>query len=131
MGNAALRSDSANVGGMGNQRADTAGVLPEARNPGDDIRLLAARTCKPAARGEGRVGSDGTCGAELHVAARQRTADRMLVVGRGRVGAPDPHRRKRVMFGLGLATKIYIAVEAVDMPRASKACTAGAGPVGP
>ena len=30
-------------------------------------------------------------------------------------GRPDPHRRKRVMFGLGLATKIFLAVEAIDM----------------
>jgi transposase len=27
----------------------------------------------------------------------------------------DSDRRKRVMFGLGLATKIYIAVEDIDM----------------
>jgi len=27
------------------------------------------------------------------------------------------------MFGLGLATKIYIAVEAIDMRKGSKACT--------
>ena len=30
-------------------------------------------------------------------------------------GASDSHRRKRVMFGLGLATKIFIALEAIDM----------------
>ena len=36
-------------------------------------------------------------------------------VRRRRAGAADPHRRKRVMFGLGPATKIYIAVEAIDM----------------
>src|ERR1700681_4917909 len=40
----------------------------------------------------------------------------MLVAVRGcGAGASDSHRRKRVMFGLGLATKIYIAIEAVDM----------------
>src|SRR6266566_1704063 len=40
----------------------------------------------------------------------------MLVgIRRCPTGPSDPHRRKRVMFGLGLATKIYIAVEAIDM----------------
>ena len=40
----------------------------------------------------------------------------MLLAVRGcRTGASDSDRSKRVMFGLGLATKIYIAVEAFDM----------------
>src|SRR6266700_493037 len=39
----------------------------------------------------------------------------LVAICRRRTRAFDPHRRKRVMFGLGLATKIYIAVEAIDM----------------
>ena len=55
-------------------------------------------------------------GAAVHVESGQWAADRLLVaVRRGRTGAADPCRRKRVMFGLGLATKIYIATEAIDM----------------
>src|ERR1700686_3820246 len=39
----------------------------------------------------------------------------LVAIRRCGVGATHSHCRKRVMFGLGLATKIYIAVEAVDM----------------
>ena len=38
-----------------------------------------------------------------------------MAVYRSRLGTADPHRRKGVTLGLGLATKIYIAVEAIDM----------------
>ena len=38
-----------------------------------------------------------------------------LEVSGSRLSATDPNRGKRLMFGLGPATKIYIAVEAVDM----------------
>src|ERR1700687_4275376 len=39
----------------------------------------------------------------------------LVAIRRCGVGATHSHCRKRVMFGLGLATKIYVAVEAVDM----------------
>jgi hypothetical protein len=38
-----------------------------------------------------------------------------LELSRLRFSASDPGRRKRMMFGLGPATKIYIAVHAIDM----------------
>src|SRR5437016_3043202 len=38
-----------------------------------------------------------------------------MAIRRDGPGPRDPCRGKRVMFGLGPATKIYIAVEAVDM----------------
>ena len=44
----------------------------------------------------------------------RRIASGWAIRRRG-TGPPDPGRGKRVMFGLGPATKIYIAVEGVDM----------------
>src|SRR5881628_2347061 len=36
-------------------------------------------------------------------------------IRRRRIGSPDPRRGTGLMFGLGPATKIYMAVEGVDM----------------
>ena len=51
----------------------------------------------------------------------------LVAIRRWGAGASDSGCRKRVMFGLGLAvTKIYIAVEAIDMQqRGSKAICTG------
>ncbi len=39
----------------------------------------------------------------------------LVAVRRCGAGTADSDRRKRVMFGLGLATKIFIATEGIDM----------------
>ena len=63
-----------------------------------------------------KAGSVDRSRREFCADGRQRTAHHeRLEIQRRAIGAPDPGRRKRVVLGLGAATKISIAVDAVDM----------------
>src|SRR5436305_7426159 len=109
--------DSADAGAVSSKRPVATGVLPPNRDgPQHAWTSPPAESETCATNGQSKGGSAPRARYGFCADAWQWPAHRQRLGIRGcRTGAPDPGRGNRVMFGLGPATKIYIAIEGVDM----------------
>jgi len=85
------------------------GVLRETWHEADDLRLLASAVAGETATGESRCGASGSSGAELFASPGKRARDREFLRVEEEL-ARLIRVAERAMFGLGLATKSYIAL---------------------